>query len=44
LKARGVLLPNRSARGFRAVTHCWIDDAAIEKALIAMREVMTEAG
>jgi threonine aldolase len=44
LKARGVLLPNRTARGFRAVTHCWIDDAAIEKALIAMREVMAEAG
>lgn len=44
LKARGVLLPNRTARGFRAVTHCWIDDAAIEKALVAMREVIAEAG
>ncbi len=40
LKSRGVLLPNRTARGFRAVTHCWIDDAAIEKAVKAMREVM----
>jgi threonine aldolase len=44
LKARGVLLPNRTARRFRAVTHCWIDDAAIDKALNAMREVMADAG
>jgi len=44
LRARGVLLPNRTARGFRAVTHCWIDDAAVEKALKAMREVMADAG
>ncbi len=44
LKARGVLLPNRTARSFRAVTHCWIDDAAIDKALKAMREVMADAG
>jgi threonine aldolase len=44
LKARGVLLPNRTPRSFRAVTHVWIDDAAVEKALVAMREVMSEAG
>ena len=43
LKTRGVLLPNRTSRKFRAVTHCWIDDADIEKALAAMRSVMAES-
>jgi threonine aldolase len=40
LKARGILLPNRGARGFRAVTHCWIGDADVERVLAAMRDLL----
>ncbi len=44
LKTRGILLPNRGARSFRVVTHCWIDDADVERALFAMREVLSGLG
>lgn len=44
LKERGILLPNRGARSFRLVTHCWIDDADVEQTLSAMREVLTNLG
>jgi threonine aldolase len=40
LQDRGVLVGYSPDRGFRAVTHCWIDDADIEAALTALREVM----
>ncbi len=40
LQDRGVLVGYASDRGFRAVTHCWIDDAGIQAALAALREVM----
>ncbi len=44
LKARGVLLlPSGAPRTFRAVTHYWIDDAAVEQAITAMAEVLAEA-
>ena len=36
----GVLIGYYSRRGFRAVTHCWVDDAGVEKALAALRAVM----
>ncbi len=37
LKERDVLILARSPRHFRAVTHYWIDDAGIERALEAVR-------
>ena len=40
LKALGVLILPRGARSFRAVTHVWIDDDAIERAIAAMRKVL----
>ena len=43
LKARGVLLLAVGRRTFRAVTHYWIDDAAVEQAIAAMAEVLAEA-
>ncbi len=43
LKARGVLLLATGPRTFRAVTHYWIDDAAVEQAITAMAEVLAEA-
>ncbi|MGC9356283.1 MAG: low-specificity L-threonine aldolase [Anaerolineae bacterium] len=41
LKARGVLILARDERNFRAVTHYWIDDANVERAIEAVREVVT---
>lgn len=41
---RGVLIGHYSGRGFRAVTHCWIDDAGIETALAALAEVLAGHG
>ncbi len=43
LRARGVLLLNVGGRTFRAVTHYWIDDAAVDRAIAAMTEVLAEA-
>jgi threonine aldolase len=40
LRERGVLLVHSPDRGFRAVTHCWIDDEDIAAALVAFNEVM----
>ncbi|MBN1873364.1 MAG: low-specificity L-threonine aldolase [Anaerolineae bacterium] len=39
LAARGILLPPRGVYDFRAVTHYWIDDEAIERTLTALREI-----
>jgi threonine aldolase len=43
LRERDVLIGQSSAQGFRAVTHCWIDDADIEQALAVLREVVESA-
>ena len=43
LAERGVLIGPRDARNFRAVTHYWIDDAAITRALAAMQDVLVSA-
>jgi threonine aldolase len=40
LREKGVLIIYSAERGFRAVTHCWIDDDDIESALRALGEVM----
>ncbi len=40
LRERGVLMSYYPGEGFRAVTHCWIDDQGIEKALEALKEVL----
>lgn len=40
LKARGILLPNRGPRTFRAVTHVWITDEDVEAVLAAMGEIL----
>jgi threonine aldolase len=42
LREHGVLIGVVSARSFRAVTHCWVDDAGIETALRALREVVKD--
>jgi len=40
LRERDVLIGQSSAQGFRAVTHCWIDDADIGRALAVLSDVM----
>ena len=40
LKDHGILVSASGPRRFRLVTHYWIDDAAIEKAIAAFREVL----
>ncbi|HTP03449.1 MAG TPA: low-specificity L-threonine aldolase [Anaerolineales bacterium] len=40
LKKQGVLVSASSPRRFRLVTHCWIDDAAVEKAVSAFASVL----
>ena len=40
LKAHGVLLSARGQHDFRAVTHYWIDDESIERAIEAVRAVV----
>lgn len=40
LASRGVMVNSRGGGRFRAVTHYWIDDADVERAIQAMREVM----
>jgi len=43
LRNRGILLPNRGPRSFRAVTHCWISDEDIERTLTAVAEIVAAA-
>ena len=43
LKERDVLLLAVGGRRFRAVTHYWIDDAAVEQAIVALGEVLSAA-
>ncbi|MGC9397880.1 MAG: low-specificity L-threonine aldolase [Anaerolineae bacterium] len=43
LKTHGVLILARSDRHFRAVTHYWIDDEAVDRAVAAVRAVLTSA-
>jgi threonine aldolase len=40
LRKRDVLVGYAPDRGFRAVTHCWVDDDDIEAALVALKDVM----
>ena len=40
LEAQNVLILARSARHFRAVTHYWIDDEAVDRAIAAVRSVL----
>jgi len=40
LKARGVQTGVVGSRRFRLVTHYWIDDAAVEQAVAAFREIL----
>ena len=40
LEERGVLVGPTSDRGFRLVTHYWVDDGGIQKAVQAFREVL----
>ena len=40
MKAHGVLLDPDGSRRFRLVTHYWIDDDAVEKALYAFAQVL----
>ncbi len=42
LKARGILVSASGQRRFRLVTHYWIDDAAIEKAVAGFAEVLIQ--
>jgi len=42
LREHGVLVGVVSAQSFRAVTHCWVDDAGIQAALCALAEVMKD--
>jgi threonine aldolase len=40
LKQRGVLVGATGERSYRLVTHYWIDDAGVDKAVVAFREVL----
>jgi threonine aldolase len=40
IKAYGVLAGVAGARRFRLVTHCWIDDAAVDETIKAFGEVL----
>jgi threonine aldolase len=40
LKAHGVLIGDTGERSYRLVTHYWIDDSGVEKAIEAFREVL----
>lgn len=40
LAERGILTSAASAKRYRLVTHCWIDDAGVEKTVAAFREVL----
>ncbi|MGB7873087.1 MAG: low-specificity L-threonine aldolase [Anaerolineales bacterium] len=41
MKKHGVLIGVAGARRFRLVTHCWIDDAGVERAVNAFDEVLS---
>lgn len=41
MKKRGVLVDWSAPREFRLVTHYWVDDAGVEKAVLAFRDVLT---
>jgi threonine aldolase len=43
LKEKGVLVGVVSGRRFRLVTHYWIDDAGVDHAIQAFREVIQES-
>ncbi len=40
MKAQGVLVGISGARRFRLVTHCWIDDKGVDKAVAAFGDVL----
>jgi threonine aldolase len=40
MKERGVLVGVAGARRFRLVTHCWIDDESVERAVAAFSDVL----
>ena len=40
MKERGILVGVAGARRFRLVTHCWIDDEGVEKAVVAFGDVL----
>jgi threonine aldolase len=42
LKERGILVGDVSARGFRLVTHYWIDDDSVTETVKGFSEVLTE--
>ena len=41
MKEHGVLVGAAGARRFRLVTHCWVDDAGVEKTVNAFGEVLS---
>ena len=41
MKEQGVLVHATGHRRFRLVTHCWIDDAAVQKTLDAFRVALS---
>ena len=43
LKDAGILVGVVSDRGFRLVTHCWIEDEGVDHAIQAFREVLQES-
>jgi threonine aldolase len=43
VRARGVRIKPSAGRRFRLVTHYWVDDDAVDRALAAIREALTEA-
>ncbi len=42
LKSLGILVGKVDARRFRLVTHCWIDDLAVEKTIAGFNEVLAD--
>jgi threonine aldolase len=42
MKARGVLVGVAGARRFRLVTHFWIDDESVERAVAAFSDVLIQ--
>jgi threonine aldolase len=40
MKAHGVLVDPDSLKRFRLVTHCWIDDAGVNRTIQAFKEVL----
>ncbi len=43
MKERGILVDNESPRRFRLVTHCWVDDTGVERAVAAFADVIGPA-